>query len=209
VTDEQTVVLPTAGEPRAATLLLPPHPRGIVLFAHGTGSNRHSPRNRVVAEALTTAALAALLVDLLTEPEARGGEEVSVEALATRLQGAIDWVGATPRLADLPVGLFGASTGAAVALIAAARQPTARAVVSRGGRTDLAEPWLPRVRAPVLLIVGANDLPVLALNRQALARFGGEARLAVVPGASHLFPEPGALDEVATLTRRWFLRYLG
>lgn len=207
--DEQTVVLPTDGEPRSATLLLPPRPRGIVLFAHGTGSNRQSPRNRVVAEALAGDALAALLLDLLTDTEARDNEEVSVETLATRLEAAIDWVVATPRLADLPVGLFGASTGAAVALIAAAQQPTVRAVVSRGGRTDLAEPWLPRVRAPVLLIVGANDLPVLALNRQALARFGGEAQLAVVPGASHLFPEPGALEEVATLTGAWFRRHLG
>ncbi|MCS6802213.1 MAG: dienelactone hydrolase family protein [Chloroflexota bacterium] len=206
---EETLVLSTDEGPRAATLFRPAQPQGLILFAHGTGSSRQSPRNRFVAETLASGTFAALLIDLLTEEETRANAEISMELLASRLEAAIERASRLPDLSALPVGLYGASTGAAVALIAAARHPAVRAVVSRGGRTDLADEWLPRVRVPTLLIVGEHDVPVLLLNRQALPRFGGETRLAIVPGASHLFPEPGALERVATLTRDWFLRHLG
>jgi len=207
---EKTVTLHAPPATLDATLLRPLHEaRGLVLVAHGSGSNRHSPRNRFVAEALVAGGLVTLLVDLLTEPEARrDAGELSVEHLACRLEAAIAWAATDPHLAELPVGLYGASTGAAVALIAAARQPAVRAVVSRGGRIDLADPWLPGVRVPVLLLVGGEDLPVLTLTRQALGRFGGDARLEVIPGASHLFPEPGALERVALHARDWFLEHL-
>jgi dienelactone hydrolase len=185
-----------------------------VLFAHGSGSSRHSPRNRHVAAVLEEARLATLLFDLLTAPEeavdARTARlRFDVALLAERLVGAIDWAGARPETRALRVGLFGASTGAGAALAAAAARPErVHAVVSRGGRPDLAGPALPLVRAPTLLVVGEEDRPVIALNRAALAELRCEGELVLVPGATHLFEEPGALDGVALLARAWFQRYL-
>ncbi|HEV8583332.1 MAG TPA: dienelactone hydrolase family protein [Methylomirabilota bacterium] len=186
---------------------------GIVLFAHGSGSSRLSPRNRHVAHVLNEGNLATLLVDLLTADEeaidARTGHlRFDIGLLAERLIGATDWLARQPDTRDLRLGYFGASTGGAAALAAAVERPAAGAVVSRGGRPDLAGPALAHVHAPTLLIVGGADPQVLELNRMALAELRGEARLVVVPGATHLFEEPGTLDEVAWLARRWFARYL-
>jgi dienelactone hydrolase len=193
----------------------PPASSGIVLFAHGSGSSRHSPRNRQVATRLQAGGQATLLLDLLTPAE----EQVDlrtrqlrfdVELLARRLATAAAWVGGQPNLARLPIGYFGASTGAAAALIAAAdHREGIGAVVSRGGRPDLAGPRLARVACPTLLIVGGADPVVLDLNREALARIEAEARLEVIPGATHLFEEPGALEAVADLADRWFARMTG
>jgi dienelactone hydrolase len=185
-----------------------------VLFAHGTGSSRHSPRNRYVARVLNQAGFTTLLADLLTIEEERleaGTRHLrfDIALLAGRLVAMIDYLGQVPATRSLPLGLFGASTGAASALVAAVERPAVvGAVVSRGGRPDLAEP-LNRVRSPVLLIVGGHDLLVLDLNQQALAKLMTEKELAVVPGATHLFEEPGALEEVARLATSWFTRYLG
>jgi putative phosphoribosyl transferase len=196
-------------------LELPERPRGVVLFAHGSGSSRLSPRNRHVAAALNERGLGTLLIDLLTSDEERVDEltrelRFDIRLLAARLSGCIDWLADDPRTADLPLGLFGASTGAAAALIAAADAPDrVRAVVSRGGRPDLAGEALGRVRAPTLLIVGGRDEVVLELNRRARAQLRGESDLVVVPGATHLFEERGALDEVARLAGEWFSRFLG
>ncbi|MBN8890732.1 MAG: hydrolase [Rhodospirillales bacterium 70-18] len=204
------------------TVTLPPHhgegelglpaiqPFGLVLFAHGSGSSRHSPRNRIVAAALREASLATLLFDLLTEDEATDRQLVfDIPLLAGRLRDAAKWATRDNRVAALPQGYFGASTGAAATLLAAA-EPDARvcAVVSRGGRPDLAGTALAHVRAPTLLIVGGADDVVLGLNRAAQGRMRCECRLTVVPGATHLFEEPGTLDEVVTLARAWFLRHL-
>lgn len=195
-------------------LVLPPHARGVVLFAHGSGSSRHSPRNRHVAARLQEAGLGTLLMDLLTPEEERsdardGHLRFDIPLLARRLEAAVSWLREQPATAALPVGLFGASTGGGAALVAAAARPLDVAcVVSRGGRPDLAGDALPRVSAPTLLVVGGQDTPVIALNRQALARLAGERELVIVPGASHLFEEPGALDEVARLARDWFVRHL-
>jgi dienelactone hydrolase len=195
-------------------LALPESPRGIVLFAHGSGSSRHSPRNRFVAAVLQQAGLATLLADLLTRAEededaATAHLRFDIGLLGERLAYLTDWLLQDPRTRALPLGYFGASTGAAAALVAAAERPeVVRAVVSRGGRPDLAAPVLPKVRAPTLLIVGGRDTLVLRLNREALYRLGGERDLAIVPGATHLFEEPGALDEVARLAREWFVRHL-
>lgn len=181
---------------------------GVVVFAHGSGSCRLSPRNRQVAGELQEAGFATLLFDLLTEEEAADRRNVfDVPLLADRLGGAARWAGARPELGGLPFGLFGASTGAAAALVAASRGDAA-AVVSRGGRVDMAEPILPRVTCPSLFIVGERDHQVLELNRAALRRLGGEGVLEVVEGAGHLFEEPGALEEVARLARDWFARHL-
>lgn len=179
---------------------------GVVIFAHGSGSSRLSPRNRQVAEALTDAGLTTLLFDLLTEVEAGDRRNVfDIDLLARRLVDAIDWVVSQPSLADLPIGLFGASTGAAAALRASAARPQAvTAVVSRGGRPDLAGEALSQVRAPTLLIVGGNDEPVLGWNRQAAEQIGGPVRVTVIPGATHLFEEPGAMDQVTSLAAAWF-----
>jgi putative phosphoribosyl transferase len=195
-------------------LSLPHGAGGIVLFAHGSGSSRHSPRNRYVARLLNDAKLATLLVDLLTAEE----EAIDVRTahlrfdiglLAERLVAVTDWLTKQPDTRHLRIGYFGASTGAAAALVAAAERPeTVGAVVSRGGRPDLAGPALPRVRAPTLLIVGGNDFQVIELNRAAFAELRCEKQLVIVPGATHLFEEPGALDEVARLAREWFKRYL-
>jgi pimeloyl-ACP methyl ester carboxylesterase len=193
-------------------LAVPEDATALVLFAHGSGSSRRSPRNRAVAETLDEAGLATLLMDLLTAGEesvdaqtARLGFDIAL--LAERVVGAIDWV--RRELAPERIGCFGASTGAAVAIMAAAERPgDVGAIVSRGGRPDLAGPALARVRAPTLLIVGAADPVVLDLNRAALAVLRTEKRLDVVPAAGHLFEEPGALERVAALARDWLLRHL-
>jgi dienelactone hydrolase len=188
-----------------------PAARGLVIFAHGSGSSRLSPRNAHVAEALHKVGLATLLLDLLTQEESLDRANVfDVELLARRLTLAADWSRREPNLATLPIGYFGASTGAAAALIAAATddQPVA-AVVSRGGRPDLAGPALDDVRAPTLLLVGSRDPEVLALNRAALKRLQAPKELIVVQGASHLFEEPGTLDEVVRNAVSWFTRHLG
>jgi putative phosphoribosyl transferase len=195
-------------------IALPADARGLVLFAHGSGSSRHSPRNRAVAEALQHGRLGTLLLDLLTEREERADVSTAefrfdIPLLADRLVGAIDWAGAHPHTSPLAIGLFGASTGAAAALMAAARRPgVVRAVVSRGGRPDLAEGSLDVVGAPTLLIVGGRDDVVIRLNRQAFARLKKPKELQIVPDATHLFEEPGALDQVATLAKDWFERHL-
>jgi putative phosphoribosyl transferase len=195
-------------------LNIPQNARGVVLFAHGSGSGRLSPRNRYVASLLNEAGLATLLVDLLTAEEEvvdmrTAHLRFNIDLLAERLIGATEWLAREPHTGGLRIGYFGASTGAAAALVAAAKRPDAvGAVVSRGGRPDLAGDALPLVRAPTLLIVGGNDPDVLALNRAALVQMRCERQLVIVPGATHLFEEPGALDEVARLARDWFLRYL-
>lgn len=182
-------------------LMIPPQAKGVVIFAHGSGSNRHSPRNRFVASQLEEAGYASLLVDLVTPAES----DPSLELLSTRLIGATQWIGRAEETRELPLAYFGASTGAAVALIAAAREPGwAQAIVSRGGRPDLVPPvLLARVEGPVLLIVGSLDLDVLALNRRALRLLRCDKSIYVVPGATHLFEEPGTLETVADETRRF------
>jgi dienelactone hydrolase len=188
---------------------VPPNATGVVLFAHGSGSSRLSPRNAFVARALQEAAIATLLLDLLTPEEAEDRARVfDVEFLARRLRAATEWVRGERAARGLPIGYFGASTGAAAALIAAAEDPAIAAVVSRGGRPDLATPVLPRVRAPTLLIVGGKDVPVIAMNEDALRRLRCDKRLAVVAGATHLFEEPGTLDEVIRLATDWFRHHL-
>jgi putative phosphoribosyl transferase len=196
-------------------LAVPSGAAGVVLFAHGSGSSRHSPRNRHVAAVLRACGFATLLADLLTPAEEAIDDRTAhlrfdIGLLADRLGGVIDWLAAHPDTAGLPVGLFGASTGGGAALVVAARRPDrVRAVVSRGGRPDLAGDALPAVRCPTLLIVGGNDAVVLDLNRAALERLGSrEKKLAVVPRATHLFEEPGALDVVARLAAEWFARHL-
>jgi putative phosphoribosyl transferase len=197
-------------------LNIPLDPKGIVLFAHGSGSGRHSRRNRCVAILLQGAGLATLLFDLLTEDEEAVDQHTAhlrfdIPLLANRLVGVTDWLSEESRTSDLPVGYFGASTGGGAALVAASRRPElVGAVVSRGGRPDLAGESLPAVQAPTLLIVGGNDEPVIGLNEEAFARLGStEKELVIVPGATHLFEEPGTLDVVARLAADWFKYYLG
>jgi putative phosphoribosyl transferase len=196
-------------------LAVPNRARGVVLFAHGSGSGRHSPRNRFVSEALQEGGLATLLFDLLTEEEEEQERftrhlRFDIGLLSQRLIDATNWLARETETRDLTVGYFGASTGGGAALVAAAERPEAvGAVVSRGGRPDLAgEAALARVKAPTLLIVGGADTEVIALNRQAMARMTAQASLEIVPGASHLFEEPGALEDVAGLAREWFERFL-
>jgi putative phosphoribosyl transferase len=195
-------------------LAIPDDAQGIVLFAHGSGSSRHSPRNRVVARVLTEGGLATLLLDLLTPEEEAIDRHTAhlrfdIGLLAERLVTATRWLEQQPTTHTLRVGYFGASTGGGAALVAAAMLPeVVGAVVSRGGRPDLAGAALVSVRAPTLLIVGGNDAPVLTLNRQAFAQLRGEKRVEIVPGATHLFEEPGTLEAVAHLARQWFLQYL-
>ena len=190
-------------------LTVPDGAAGVVLFAHGSGSSRHSPRNRYVARVLNRAGLGTLLFDLLTLDEERARANVfDVELLAQRLAQATRWLRRQRGLEHMAIGYFGASTGAAAALWAAAGEPDIAAVVSRGGRPDLAGPRLDAVRAPTLLIVGGLDHTVLQLNRQAQAHLRGQSRLAVVPGATHLFEEPGTLEAAATLARDWFSTHL-
>ena len=195
-------------------LRLPPHADGLVIFAHGSGSSRFSTRNRQVAEYLGARGLASLLLDLLTPDEERIDERTreyrfDIERLAPRVGAAAEWARQTPDLRALPIGCFGASTGAAAALMAAADHPaTIAAVVSRGGRPDLAGEALPRVFAPTLLIVGGDDGEVIALNQEAMRQMHAHVELAIVPGATHLFEEPGTLEEVERLASEWFGRYL-
>jgi putative phosphoribosyl transferase len=188
------------------TLLRPEHGLGLVLFAHGSGSSRFSPRNRFVAEGLQEAGLGSLLFDLLSEPEAADRQNVfDISLLAERLAFATDWVRSQPELKDAPIGYFGASTGAAAALVAdSLTRHAIGAIVSRGGRPDLAGLALPKVRAPTLLIVGGEDHGVIELNEDAFARLTCEKRLTIVPGAGHLFEEPGTLEEVVRHAREWF-----
>lgn len=213
-TTEQGVRIRAAGASLEGDLGLPAGATSVVLFAHGSGSGRHSPRNRSVAERLRGAGLGTLLIDLLTEPEEATDAYTAhlrfdIGLLADRLVGAIDWLAKEPQTADLPVGLFGASTGGGAALVAAAQRPDrVAAVVSRGGRPDLAGDVLPRVRTPTLLLVGGDDDAVIPLNQQALDRLGSpEKVLTIVPGASHLFEEPGKLQDVARLAADWFARH--
>jgi len=186
----------------------------VIVFAHGSGSSRHSPRNQHVAAVLQQAGLATLLVDLLTVDEERldarsAHYRFDTTLLATRVTAIVEWLRAGERLSRLPIGLFGASTGAAAALVTAAWRPREiAAVVSRGGRPDLAGSWLPLVQAPTRLVVGSLDERVIELNRVAMAQLSGEVDLQIVPGATHLFEEPGTLDDVAHLAREWFRRHL-
>ncbi len=212
---ESTVQVQAGGVTLEGELEIPAGAHGIVLFAHGSGSSRHSPRNVAVAQALRQGGLATLLIDLLTMQEEQIDRRTAhlrfdIPLLARRLVGATDWLLNDPNTTHLKIGYFGASTGAAAALLAARERPDAiAAIVSRGGRPDLAGPALPLVKAPTLLIVGGNDIPVIALNQQALAQLQVEKRLEIVPGATHLFEEPGTLERVWELAREWFLRYLG
>ncbi len=204
--EEGLVNIDTGGVTLEGNLLMPEGASGVVLFAHGSGSSRFSSRNRYVAHVLREGGLGTLLIDLLTQRE----EQVDlrtmhlrfdIELLANRLVGAIDWLAAQ----SWRVGLFGASTGGGAALVAAAQRPAqVGAVVSRGGRPDLAGPALPQVKAPTLLIVGGDDEPVIEMNRAAYDRMSCERKLVIVPGASHLFEEPGTLEQVAKLAREWF-----
>ena len=196
------------------TLRLPEAAQSLVIFAHGSGSSRFSPRNRYVAEKLNDFGLGTLLADLLT-PDEEKNDLVTRELrfdmalLRRRVTGLVDWADTNKTTSRLTIGCFGASTGAAGALMAAADRPeSVRAVVSRGGRPDLAGAALPRVKAPVLLIVGGRDEPVIELNRQALTAMSGDHEIKTVPGASHLFEETGKLDEVAGLAGNWFIRHL-
>jgi putative phosphoribosyl transferase len=211
--DEHFVQIGTGPITLEGNLAIPPRALGVVLFAHGSGSSRHSPRNNFVAQFLQEAGLATLLIDLLTPREdavdvMTAHLRFDIGLLARRLIAAIDWLAHNPRTKDLAIGCFGASTGAAAALVAAAERPNAvAAVFSRGGRPDLAGADLPRVIAPTLLVVGGDDEVVIPLNRDALAQLAAEEKhLVLVPGATHLFEEPGALEEVARLAADWFTR---
>jgi putative phosphoribosyl transferase len=210
----QCVQIPAGGVLLDADLRVPDPARGAVIFAHGTGSSRHSSRNRYVAAELNATGLATVLADLLTPAEEQidaptGHLRFDIDLLAARVTFMTDWLTSNRLTSGLPIGLFGASSGAAAALVAAAGRPrTVAAVVSRGGRPDLAGERLSSVRQPVLLIVGELDTEVIELNRWAMLRLGGEARLEIVAGASHLFQEPGALEQVAQLAGRWFTDHL-
>ncbi len=197
------------GELIRGRLDLPPDALGLVIFAHGSGSSRHSPRNQFVARELQQVGVATLLIDLLTEEEsARRANAFDINLLASRLAVASTWASEQEETAELPVGYFGASTGAAAALVAAAQSPDrVKVVVSRGGRPDLAGEYLPRVESPTLLIVGGLDSEVLELNRQAKARMKAKVRIEIVPGATHLFEETGTLEKAAELAKNWFLAH--
>ncbi len=212
ITDEGLVRINAAGVTLEGNLIAPRGATGVVLFAHGSGSSRFSSRNRYVAQELRDGGLGTLLIDLLTPQEERIDERTAhlrfdIPMLADRLVGATEWLaGEHP---DLKTGLFGASTGGGAALVAAARIPDRiYAVVSRGGRPDLAGAALARVKAPTLLIVGGDDLPVIGMNQEAYDQMTAVRRMEIVPGASHLFEEPGTLEQVARLARDWFQRYL-
>jgi putative phosphoribosyl transferase len=207
---ERQVEIPAGRQRLSGILKVPADATGVVAFAHGSGSGRFSPRNQFVSRILQEAGLATLLLDLLEEEEAKDREKIfDIDLLAERLQRAGDWLSREPATRSLCLGYFGASTGAGAALVAAAREPTAvGAIVSRGGRPDLAMDHLPAVQAPTLLIVGGHDDVVLELNRRALRLLRCPKELVVVPGATHLFEEPGTLEEVARLAKEWFLRYL-
>lgn len=207
--NKKDVVIPADGVSLYGILEIPPQSRGVVIFAHGSGSGRFSPRNNFVAQILQDAGIATLLVDLLEESESLNRQKVfDIDLLANRLLSNAHWLRHLPDMQGLMIGYFGASTGAAAALQAAAREPIEiAAVVSRGGRPDLAMEYLHLVQAPTLLIVGGNDKPVIPLNETAFARLTCPKELVVVPGSTHLFEEPGALDKVAQLARDWFIKY--
>ena len=213
--NERPVRLVVDGVPLEGNLVIPKKARGMVIFAHGSGSSRNSPRNRFVAGVLQEAVLATLLFDLLTLKEEQidsvsGHLRFDIDFLARRLIGAVDWVARNKDTQNLAIGLFGASTGAAAALVASAERPqTVKAVVSRGGRPDLATPHLAHVKAPVLLIVGGLDTQVIELNRQAIEKLTSVKELSLVLGATHLFEEQGTLPQVANLAAAWFVKYLG
>jgi putative phosphoribosyl transferase len=210
-----TIVQVSAGSAQIeGNIAIPADAHGIVLFAHGSGSSRHSPRNRFVAGELQKRGLGTLLIDLLTTDEdavdvRTRQHRFDIGLLANRLIAVTDWLEQQAGTRGLKLGYFGASTGAAAALVAAAERPdTVAAVVSRGGRPDLAGKALPLVKAPTLLIVGGDDREVISLNREASARMRVENKIVIVPGASHLFEEPGTLEEVARLAGEWFEKYL-
>ncbi len=207
---ERRVEIPAGQRRLAGFLKIPEGATGVIAFAHGSGSGRFSPRNQFVARVLQEAGLATLLLDLLGEEEADDREKVfDIDLLAQRLQNAADWLGCEPATRALGLGYFGASTGAGAALVAAARTPAViRSVVSRGGRPDLARDYLPLVQAPTLFIVGGNDDMVIELNEKALRRLRCSKELVIVPGATHLFEEPGTLEEVSRLAKEWFVRHL-
>jgi putative phosphoribosyl transferase len=211
---EQTVRVPAGGVTLEGDLAMPPGARGVVVFAHGSGSSRHSSRNRYVAGQIQAAGLGTLLFDLLTRAEEEVDEltrqlRFDIELLAERLVDAAQWVAAEPVARGLPIGYFGASTGGGAALVAAAQAPDGiGAVVSRGGRPDLAGPFLGRVKAPTLLIVGGEDTAVIELNDVAYRQMHCEKDLQIVPGATHLFEERGALERVAELAAGWFVQWL-
>lgn len=211
---EQPLKIPVGNVEVEGNLFLPIDAKGIVVFAHGSGSGRFSPRNQYVAKAFNKAIMGTLLFDLLTPSEEKEDEltaeyRFNIPLLADRLVGATEWLRNNPSTKKLKIGYFGASTGAAAALIAAAKLPNeVVAVVSRGGRPDLAGDYLPRVMAPTLLLVGGLDTEVIELNRQAMAQMTNEKKLEIIPGATHLFEEPGKLEEVAKLAAAWFIRYL-
>lgn len=211
---DEAVHVPAGNVTLAGDLGIPEDAAGIVVFAHGSGSSRHSARNRFVAHALQDAGFATLLMDLLSaqeeEIDARTGQHrFDIPMLARRLEDATSWLREQPATRALDAGYFGASTGGGAALVAAAHAPAhVRAVVSRGGRPDLAGPALGRVVTPTLLIVGGDDAPVIAMNQDAMEQMNAEVKLEIVPGASHLFEEPGALERVAQLARDWFARHL-
>lgn len=210
IQSERLVAIPAGRRKLHGILTVPEAAEAVVAFAHGSGSGRLSPRNQFVARVLQEGGLATLLLDLLEEEEAKDREKVfDIELLAERLWNAAEWLAQQSETAPLRLGYFGASTGAGAALVAAARAPTlVGAVVSRGGRPDLAAPYLAAVQAPTLLIVGGDDEMVIGLNQQALRWLRCPRELVIVPGATHLFPEPGALEEVASQARHWFLRHL-
>ena len=210
----ESIAIPVDQGQIEADLRVPEQAAGLVMFAHGSGSSRFSTRNRIVAEFLEANGLGTLLLDLLTREEeaidVRTREyRFDIDRLARRVVLATDWAQDRKDLQSLPIGYFGASTGAAAALVAAAERPhIVRAVVSRGGRPDLAEGWLQKVLAPTLLIVGADDEPVIGMNRDAIRKMATTVELTIVPGATHLFEEPGALEQVMQLSTAWFRRYL-
>jgi pimeloyl-ACP methyl ester carboxylesterase len=213
--EEQQVRLTADSVSLAGDLCVPPRATGTVLFAHGSGSGRFSTRNRFVAHRLQESGLATLLIDLLTEQEEAADRftahiRFDIPLLAERLVGAVEWLKRDPRTALLPIGCFGASTGGGAALVAATRLPERiAAVVSRGGRPDLAGAALPQVKAPTLLIVGGDDVAVIGLNEEALEQLGSPIkRMVIVPDATHLFEEPGKLEEVARLAADWFVKHL-
>lgn len=212
--EEQEVTIPVGAVRLDGTMGMPPEPIGVVVFAHGSGSGRFSPRNRYVAQYLRNAGMGTLLFDLLTPSEAAqdqltGRLRFNIDLLADRLEAVVAWLSRQDVVKGMDIGLFGASTGAAAAIVAAAHRPgLVKAVVSRGGRPDLAGAALTRILAPTLMIVGGDDVPVIGLNRQAIARMRAPVQLEVVPGATHLFEEPGTLDIVAGLAADWFHRHL-
>jgi putative phosphoribosyl transferase len=212
--EQQDVSIPAGEVMLQGTLAIPEGARAIVLFAHGSGSGRFSPRNRFVASYFNDQGIATQLIDLLTPDEEAIDLRTrhlrfDINLLAERLTGVADWISQNKAMDHLAVGIFGSSTGAAAALVAAAQRPDLiQAVVSRGGRPDLASHILTQVQAPTLLIIGDYDIPVIGMNREALSILTGEKRLEIVPGATHLFEEPGALEAVAHLASDWFSRYL-